>query len=129
MTEPLYEKDLTSMKYAILTSRRHDRMVHEIATDLALPQLRVRRYIMDHFDMLLLENLPARYERGKMEENDSPEPERSLGARLYTRAVPLIREELMDETVGKVKDLLRHGTSMEQAVSSGKKWLREAIVL
>src|SRR5690606_15753933 len=98
MTEPLYEKDLTSMKYAILTSRRHDRMVHEIATDLALPQLRVRRYIMDHFDMLLLENLPARYERGKMEENDSPEPERSLGARLYTRAVPLIREELMDET-------------------------------
>jgi len=128
MTGPLYEKDLTSMKYAILTSRRHDRMVHEIASDLGLPQLRVRRYIMDHFDMLLMENLPARYERGKKDREDSPDPERSLGAHLYTRAVPMISEELMDETVGKVKDMLRHGTPMDQAISSGKLQLREAIV-
>lgn len=127
MTVPLYEKDLTSMKYAILVSRRHDRMVHDIASDLGLPQLRVRRYIMDHCDMLLMENLPARYERGKKEQEDSPEPERSLGAHLYTHAVPLISEQLMDEIVGKVKDLLRHGTSMDQALPSGKKWLREAI--
>lgn len=127
MTGPLYEKDLTSMKYDILVSRRHDRMVREIASDMGLPQLRVRRYIMEHFDMLLMENLPARYERGKKVRGDTPEPERSLGAYLYTHAVPLIREELMDQVIEEVKDMLRHGTPMDQAVFSGKKWLREAI--
>ncbi|OPX71177.1 MAG: hypothetical protein A4E38_01123 [Methanoregulaceae archaeon PtaB.Bin108] len=127
MKEPLYEKDLTTMKYDILVSQRHDRMVREIAADLGVPQLKVRRYIMDHFDMILMENLPARYEQGKRVQEEAPEPERYLGAYLYTHAVPLIGEDCMDEIISGVKEMIRGGTSMDQAVLSGKSRLREAI--
>ncbi|MCU0631441.1 MAG: DUF1959 domain-containing protein [Methanolinea sp.] len=128
MKEPLYEKDLISMKYAILESRRHDRMVREIAADLGVPQLRMRRYLMDRFDMLLLENLPARYEQGKMMRQDAPEPERQLGAHLYTHAVPLIGEERMAQILTGVKEMVRGGTSMGQAVLSGKDRIRKEII-
>lgn len=128
MKGPLYEKDLTSMKYDILVSRRHDRMVREIAADLGIPQLRVRRYIMDHFDMLLMENLPARYEQGKKVSAEAPEPERHLGAHLYTHAVPLVGAERMDEIVTGVKEMMSRGTPMDQAVLAGKGMIREVIV-
>lgn len=128
MKEPLYEKDLTTMKFDILASRRHDRMVREIAADLGIPQLRVRRYIMDRFDMLLMENLPARYERGKKVNADSPEPERHLNAHLYAHAVPLIGEEHMGEIVTGVKEMIRRGTPVDQAVLAGKNRIREVIV-
>lgn len=128
MKEPLYEKDLTSMKYAILQSRRHDRMVREVAADIGIPQLRIRRYIMDHFDMLLLENLPARYEQGKAMQEEAPEPERQLGAYLYTHAVPLLGEEQMARILNDVKEMVRAGTPLEQAVLIGKEKLRQEII-
>lgn len=127
MKEPLFEKDLSSMKYDILTSRRHDRVVREIASDLGIPQLKVRRFIMDRFDMILMENLPARYERGKKVRDEAPEPERYLGAYLYSHAVPLVGPELMDGIIAEVREMVRRGTSMEQAVLFGKSRLREAI--
>ncbi len=127
MKEPLYEKDLTTMKYDILVSQRHDRMVREIAADLGIPQLKVRRYIIDHFDMILMENLPARYEHGKMVSGEDPIPERQMGAYLYTHAVPLIEKGRMDEIVTGVKDLIRSGISMNDAVRAGKNRIREVI--
>lgn len=127
MSEPLYEKDLASMKYAILESRRHDRMVREIAQDLGVPQIRVRRYLMDHFDMLLLENLPARYEQGKRMRGEAPEPERQLGTHLYTHAVPLIGEERMAEILAGVKERIQSGNRMDDAVLSAKAEMRREI--
>jgi len=127
MSGYLYEKDLSSMKYAILTSTRHDRMVREIADDLGIPQLKLRRYIMDRFDMLLMENLPARYEQGKKLTAMAPSPERELKTHLYSRAVPLIEEEEMDRIFSRVKELMDDGSPGDEAVSTGRRLIREAI--
>jgi hypothetical protein len=128
MSGYLYEKDLSSMKYAILTSTRHDRLVREIADDLGIPQLKLRRYIMDRFDMLLMENLPARYEEGKRLTAEAPAPERDLKTHLYSRAVPLIEEEEMDRIFSRVKDLMDDGSPEDEAVSTGRRLIREAIL-
>jgi len=127
MREPMYEKDLTAMKYAILESRRHDGMVREIAAEIGVPQLRMRRYLMDRFDMLLLENLPARYEQGKKMREGSPEPERALGSHLYTHAVPIIDEGTMGQILEGVREMVRKGIPLEQAVNSGKERMRKEI--
>jgi energy-converting hydrogenase A subunit M len=128
MSGYLYEKDLSSMKYAILTSTRHDRMVREIADDLGIPQLRLRRYIMDQFDMLLMENLPARYEQGKRLTAEAPSAERDLKTHLYSRAVPLIQEEEMECILSRVKEMMENGTPEKEAVSAGRRLIREAIL-
>ena len=60
MSGYLYEKDLVAMKYAILISTRHDRLVREIAGDLGISPQNLRRYMIERFDMILMENLPAR---------------------------------------------------------------------
>lgn len=124
----LYEQDLSSMKYAILASSRHDRMVREIAHDLGIPQLKLRRYIMDRFDMLLMENLPARYEQGKTLMREAPFPDRDLGTILYSRAVPLLSEEQMDTILARVKKMMGQGSPEHDVVSEGKRMIREAIV-
>lgn len=128
MSGYLYEKDLSSMKYAILTSTRHDRMVREIADDLGIPQLKLRRYIMDRFDMLLMENLPARYEEGKRLTAEAPAVERDLKTHLYSRAVPLVQEEEMEGILFRVKEMIENGTHEWEAVSAGRCLIREAIL-
>ena len=127
MREPMYEKDLTAMKYAILESRRHDGMVREIAAEIGVPQIRMRRYLMDRFDMLLLENLPARYEQGKKIRENSPEPERQLGSHLYTHAVPIIDREAMEQILESVREMVRKGTPLDQAIHSGRERMRKEI--
>ncbi|MDI6899168.1 MAG: DUF1959 domain-containing protein [Methanolinea sp.] len=128
MKEALYEKDLTALKYAILESRRHDRMVREIAADLGIPHLLLRRYLMENLDMLLLENLPARYEQGKKFQQGLPEVERALSSHLYTRAVPLVNEGVMDTIVTATKDRIAAGLPLSEAVSAGKAMIRQVIL-
>jgi energy-converting hydrogenase A subunit M len=123
----LYEKDLTSMKYSILTSPRHDRMIREIANDLDVPVTRLRRFIMDRFDMILMENLPARYEQGRKDLQTEPFPDRELGSHLYSRAVPIIDEHKMEEIIRRVKELMNQGVSEKEAVATGKTMVRKAI--
>ncbi|MDH7511189.1 MAG: DUF1959 family protein [Methanolinea sp.] len=128
MKEALYEKDLTAMKFTILESRRHDRMVREIAADLGIPHLLLRRYLMENLDMLLLENLPARYEQGKKFQEGLPEVERALSSHLYTRAVPLINERVMDAIVAATKERVAAGIPLSEAVSAGKAMVRQVIL-
>jgi energy-converting hydrogenase A subunit M len=125
MSTYLYEKDLTSQKFAILASPRHDRMVREIAADLGIKATRLRRYMMDRFDMILMENLPARYEQAKREAGSLHDIK--IGATLYSRAVPLVDEERMEEIVGMVYQLLRKNVPEAEAVASGKQMIRELI--
>ena len=127
MTGFLYEKDLSAMKYAILTSTRHDRVVREIAADLAIPQLRLRKWMMNRFDMLLLENLPARYDRGKNAQLTEDPVEKELGVGLYTHAVPLISTSEMDRICDRVKALIREGSSREEAAVAGRSMIRDVI--
>jgi len=127
MSRYLYQNDLSSMKLAILASTRHDRMVREIASELGIPQIRLRKRMMDRFDMLLLENLPARYEQGMREREQAPQPGRELGAGIYTRAVPLIFEDDMDAIAGKVRLMIAEGRPPEEAVEAGRAMIRELI--
>ena len=127
MTGYIYEKDLSAMKYTILTSTRHDRMVREIAAELDIPQIRLRKWMMDRFDMMLLENLPARYEQGKISRENENSIEKDLGARIFTRAVPLINSSEMDQITGQVQTLIREGTPDEEAVKAGRKMIRDVI--
>jgi hypothetical protein len=126
MTPYLYEKDLNSQKYAILASPRHDRMVREIAADLGVQSTKLRRYMMERFDMILLENLPARYDQARQGARSLPD--RELGATLYSRSVPLVDEETMGEIVAAVDELLRWNIPQAEAVAAGKKMIRELIV-
>jgi energy-converting hydrogenase A subunit M len=125
MSTYLYEKDLTSQKFAILASPRHDRMVREIADDLGIKATRLRRYMMDRFDMILMENLPARYEQAKKEAGTLHDTQ--IGASLYSRAVPLVDEERMEEIVAIVYQILRKNVPEAEAVATGKKMIRELI--
>ena len=119
MTGFLYEKDLSAMKYAILTSTRHDRMVREIAAELEIPQIKLRKWMMDRFDMILLENLPARYDQGKIARGSEDPVLKEIGAGLYTRAVPLISTSEMDRIYERVQTLIREGSSERRLLSQG----------
>ncbi len=125
MSAYLYEKDLTSQKFAILASPRHDRMVRDIADDLGIRATRLRRYMMDRFDMILMENLPARYEQAKREASTLHDTQ--IGATLYSRAVPLVDEERMEEIVATVYQLLRRNVPEAEAVATGKRMVGELI--
>jgi energy-converting hydrogenase A subunit M len=127
MTRFMYEKDLSAMKYAILTSTRHDRMVREIAADLDIPQIRLRKLMMDRFDMMLLENLPARYDQGKISRGTENPVEKDLGTRLYTRAIPLLTTSEMDRITEKVQLLIREGRSEQEAVAAGRTMIRDVV--
>jgi Domain of unknown function (DUF1959) len=128
MTGYLYEKDLAAMKYAILTSTRHDRLVRAIAAELGIPQVRLRKQMMDRFDMLLLENLPARYDQGMIAREKGNPVEKDLGAGLYTCAIPLVSGSEMERITGQVQDLIREGRSREEAVLAGRNMIRDVIL-
>jgi hypothetical protein len=83
--------------------------------------------MMERFDMILMENLPARYEQGKRVARSLPD--RELGAALYSRSVPLVDEETMGEIVAAVDELLRRNIPEAEAVAAGKKMIRELIAL
>ncbi len=128
MTRFMYEKDLSSMKYTILSSTRHDRMVREIAAELDIPQIRLRKLIMERFDMMLLENLPARYDQGKIARETENPVEKDLGSGRFTRAIPLISSSEMDQITELVRTLIREGRSEQEAVTAGRKMIRDVIL-
>lgn len=128
MTGYLYEKDLSAMKYAILTSTRHDRVVRSIAAELNIPQIKLRKWMMDHFDMMLLENLPARYDQGRMAREKEPPLEKEIGAALYTRAVPLLSDSEIERIKKEVYALVKEGRPEHDAVLAGREMIRDVIL-
>jgi hypothetical protein len=128
MTGFLYEKDLSAMKYTILTSTRHDRMVREIAAELEIPQIKLRKWMMNRFDMILLENLPARYNQGKIARGNENAVLKDIGAGLYTSAIPLISSSEMDRITERVQALIRDGSSEEEAAIAGRNMIRDVIL-
>lgn len=128
MKEVLFEKDLSAVKYHILESARHDRVVREIATDLGIPHLRLRRVLMDRLDMILLENLPARYEEGKRVDCETGGIEGALSTHLYTRAVPLVSPQAMERIVERTRELAASGVPLGEAVAQGKALVRGAVL-
>jgi energy-converting hydrogenase A subunit M len=120
--EILYEKDLRAMKFNILTSTRHHRVVQEIAARLGLPVQELRRHLIRRLDMQHLENLPARYDAWAASGDGDP-LERTLAADLLTRSVPL----LPPDEVGKVLVEAGRAKDLDAALSLARERIREVI--
>jgi hypothetical protein len=128
MTGYLYEQDLRGMKYAILVSPRHDRTMVEIAEDLGLGVQALRKYLIARLDMILLENLPARYEAGlSLGDPDDPVA-KALGRSLFTKYAPLVDPEDMDRVYEWVMSAISEGMPAGDAVNRGKDRIRSVMV-
>jgi energy-converting hydrogenase A subunit M len=127
MTEFLYEKDLRAMQFNILVSTRHDLVIGELAGRYGLEKQRLRRLLIEKLDMILLENIPARYEAWVRVGDAGDEVARTLGQELLTRYIPLIDAESMQTIMTKTKAMMNNDIPAEQALARGMEEIREAL--
>lgn len=127
MTTYLYEKDLVPQKYRILVAHRHDILVRQIATELDIPVQELRRYLIEHFDMILLENLPARAEMADAHADQDDPVALALGREKYTLYLQIISGAAMEFIFHAVSDRVRAGTAMEDAIAYGRERIREEL--
>ncbi|MDT8358088.1 MAG: DUF1959 family protein [Methanomicrobiaceae archaeon] len=125
--EFLYEKDLTAMKFRILTSSRHDAVLTQLAERLGISKQEIRKAVMRRFDMILLENIPARYEAARAEEAGLDQAARELGAGLLTRYLPLVPKEEMEKIVREAEEAISEGKDPSLAIAEAKEAIREVI--
>jgi hypothetical protein len=124
----LYERNLVPQKYHILIAVRHDRIVRTIAADLGIGVQELRKYMIEHLDMIHLENLPARYEAAVAAGADAADPvAEALGHRLLTVAIPLIPGRVMEQIISVTKERIAAGTPVADAVAAGKAMLGKVI--
>jgi hypothetical protein len=127
MTTYLYEKDLVPQKYRILVAQRHDTLVRKIAAELDIPVQELRRYLIDHLDMILLENLPARAEMAdSFADRDDPVAW-ELGREKYTRYLQMVPDAAMESIFHAVSDRVRTGTPVKDAIAYGREKIREEL--
>jgi energy-converting hydrogenase A subunit M len=127
MTTYLYEKDLVSQKYRILVAQRHDTLVRKIAGELDIPVQELRRYLIDHLDMILLENLPARAEMADSFADQDDPVARELGREKYTRYLQILSDAAMESIFHAVSDRVRTGTPVKDAIAYGREKIREEL--
>ena len=127
MSGYLYENDLVSQKYRILVSIRHDKLVREIASELGIPVQELRRYLIEHLDMILLENLPARAEAAGTDLSKGNGVAAALGKEKYTIYIPILPVAVMDSIFRDVNERMRTGTPVAEAVAYGRAQIREAL--
>jgi energy-converting hydrogenase A subunit M len=124
--EILYEKDLRAMKFHILTSTRHHRVVTDLAARLGLPVQEMRRHLIRRLDMQHLENLPARYDAW-MDSGGGDPLERALAADILTVSIPLFPSDDTRAILAEVRGTVEGGGDPEAALSLGRARLREVI--
>jgi energy-converting hydrogenase A subunit M len=124
----LYEQDLMAQKYHILIDTRHDRILRTIASDIGIGVQELRKTMIERLDMILLENLPARYEAATAADQKGDDPVAlALGRDIYSIGIPLVRESQMDEILRTTRERLDRGTPIQEAIAAGKALIREAI--
>jgi energy-converting hydrogenase A subunit M len=129
MTKWLYEQDLVSQKYRILIAHEHDQLIRALASDLGVSVQELRRYMIEHIDMILLENLPARYEAEAAAGTNMDDPvAEELKPDIFSRGIPLIPKEQMDWILRKTKERIEAGSPVPEAVAEGKAMIRELIL-
>lgn len=128
MSGYLYEKDLTAMKYAILISTRHARVVREVSRILRIPVQQTRRILIEELDMILLENMPARYQASVQHADQADRVSDELGKDILTRAVPIVDPGTMDSAIRHVRDLIAGGMAEDRAIDAGREILRGEVV-
>jgi len=127
VTAYLYEKDLVPQKYRILIANRHDTLVRTIGEELDMPVQELRKYLIDHLDMMLLENLPARAEMADVHADQDDPVARALGREKYTLYLQIISGAAMESIFHTVSDRLHAGTAMEDAIAYGRGQIREEL--
>jgi energy-converting hydrogenase A subunit M len=127
VTTYLYEKDLVPQKYRILVANRHDTLVRKIATELDIPVQELRKYLIEHLDMMLLENLPARAEMADAYADMDDPVARALGREKYTLYLQIISGAAMESIFHAVSDRVRTGTPVQDAIVYGRAQIREEL--
>ncbi|MDP3397029.1 MAG: DUF1959 family protein [Methanoregula sp.] len=129
MTTYLFEQDLITQKYRILVAMRHDSLVRKIARELDIPVQELRRYLIEHLDMIQLENLPARAEMADDHADLGDAIARALGREKYTIYLRILSGAAMDAIVNEVNTRVHAGTPVDDAVAYGRTQVREALKL
>jgi energy-converting hydrogenase A subunit M len=127
VTGYLYEKDLISQKYQILMSPRHDHLVRELAAELQIPVQEIRKYLIEHLDMILLENLPARAEAAAADCPSNNDLATGLGRTKYAVYIPIVTVAAMDAIFYDANERVLAGMPVADAVAYGKAKIREVL--
>ncbi len=127
MVEYLYERDLSQMKYIIVTSPLHETVLAELAEHYGLGRQAIRRKMIEECDMSFLENIPARYEVWKAEDSPRDPMERQLGMRLLTVCIPMLSPEEMKAVEASVRSQISEGIPEAEAYEAGMEAIREMI--
>ena len=127
MTTYLYEQDLVTQKYRILVAMRHDSLVRKIALELNIPVQELRRYLIEHLDMIQLENLPARAEMADDHADQNNAVARALGREKYSVYLRILSGAAMDAIFREVDARVQAGTPVYDAIIYGRTQIREAL--
>jgi energy-converting hydrogenase A subunit M len=127
VTTYLYENDLVPQKYRILVAHRHDTLVRKIALELDIPVQELRRYLIEHLDMMLLENLPAKAEMADVHADQDDPVARALGREKFTQYLQILPYAAMEPIFHEVSGLVHAGTPMEDAIAYGREKMREEL--
>jgi len=127
VTTYLYEKDLVPQKYRILVALRHDTLVRNIAAELDMPVQELRKYLIEHLDMMLLENLPARAEMADAHADPYDPVARALGKEKYTLYLQIVSNAAMESIFHAVSDRIRTGVPVQEAIRYGRAQIREEL--
>ena len=128
MTKYLYEKDLRKMKLNILVSPLHDRLVRTVADLYNISRQEMRKQLMEKCDMILLENLPTRYDDWIKNRDEGSLVQEALGYNLMTKYIPIINKSDMNEVLVEIQARISEGMQEELAVTEGKIMIRELIL-
>jgi energy-converting hydrogenase A subunit M len=127
MTSYIYEKDLMPQKYRILVANRHDTLVRKIAAELDIPVQELRKYLIEHLDMMLLENLPVRSEMAEAHADQNDPVARELGREKYTLYLQIVSNAAMESIFHAVSDRIRTGIPLQDAMTYGRAQIREEL--
>ncbi|MEA2035680.1 MAG: DUF1959 domain-containing protein [Euryarchaeota archaeon] len=128
MTKYLYEKDLRKMKLNILVSPLHDRLVRTVADLYNISRQEMRKQLMEKCDMILLENLPTRYDDWIKNADEGSLVQEAVGYNLMTKYIPIINKSDMNEVLMEIQARISEGMQEELAVTEGKIMIRELIL-
>ncbi|MBN2733498.1 MAG: DUF1959 family protein [Methanomicrobiaceae archaeon] len=126
MTEYIYEKDLFGMKYRIVTSPIHDKVITCLAECLDMNIQDLRKYLIENLDMSFLENIPARYNSWRIYDAKSDDIISSkLCMKLFSEYIPVLKDNEIKEIREKVDGMIKSGVTQDMAIKQGKEMIRE----
>jgi len=127
MVEYLYEKDLRGMQFNILASTRHEWVIAELSSRYGVRKPEIRSRLIERLDMILLENLPARYEVW-LDHGDGEDPiARELGVELLTVYIPLVEDTRMQDIAHDTRVRIVEDGAHDDALAEGLARVREMI--